>query len=316
MNRNNRRAFTLIELLVVIAIIAILAAILFPVLAQARAAAKKTVDISSWRQGTMAAMMYTDDNNGGYMLSNSGGHPTGWGYGPPDTVPGMQMLPYVKNYEIFYSVADGSAANKQNLLADHCPYMGVSCTNLNALPQQYKDYGRLVRANIGYNYLFFSPWLIYSSPTNLTSATVTVNDVNSPSSTLMWGTSIWDRNSAGVPIGGGNWVIEAPCVRDANGALVRPANLYQGTNPRLFNYTGGWALSNPTSWLYYGGLWPFHNQVKLGTAPGLMDGHIIVGWADGSVKSKPVRSLLSGCAPSGTLQGRITNQDAYVWDLD
>ena len=41
--RPHRRAFTLIELLVVIAIIAILAAILFPVFAQAKAAAKKTV---------------------------------------------------------------------------------------------------------------------------------------------------------------------------------------------------------------------------------------------------------------------------------
>jgi prepilin-type N-terminal cleavage/methylation domain-containing protein len=42
-----RRAFTLIELLVVIAIIAILAAILFPVFAQAKAAAKKTQDLSN-----------------------------------------------------------------------------------------------------------------------------------------------------------------------------------------------------------------------------------------------------------------------------
>ncbi len=43
----NRRAFTLIELLVVIAIIAILAAILFPVFAQAKLADKKTVDLSN-----------------------------------------------------------------------------------------------------------------------------------------------------------------------------------------------------------------------------------------------------------------------------
>ena len=42
-----KKAFTLIELLVVIAIIAILAAILFPVFAQAKAAAKKTTSISN-----------------------------------------------------------------------------------------------------------------------------------------------------------------------------------------------------------------------------------------------------------------------------
>jgi len=44
------RAFTLIELLVVIAIIAILAAILFPVFAQAKAAAKKSSDLSNHKQ--------------------------------------------------------------------------------------------------------------------------------------------------------------------------------------------------------------------------------------------------------------------------
>ena len=45
-----KRAFTLIELLVVIAIIAILAAILFPVFAQAKLAAKKTTSISNMKQ--------------------------------------------------------------------------------------------------------------------------------------------------------------------------------------------------------------------------------------------------------------------------
>ncbi|MBZ0213289.1 MAG: prepilin-type N-terminal cleavage/methylation domain-containing protein, partial [Nitrospirae bacterium] len=45
-----RRAFTLIELLVVIAIIAILAAMLFPVYAQAKESAKKTTALSNYKQ--------------------------------------------------------------------------------------------------------------------------------------------------------------------------------------------------------------------------------------------------------------------------
>jgi prepilin-type N-terminal cleavage/methylation domain-containing protein/prepilin-type processing-associated H-X9-DG protein len=58
-----KRAFTLIELLVVIAIIAILAAILFPVFAQAKLAAKKTVDLSNLKQIALGALMYSGDSD-------------------------------------------------------------------------------------------------------------------------------------------------------------------------------------------------------------------------------------------------------------
>ncbi|HWD37997.1 MAG TPA: prepilin-type N-terminal cleavage/methylation domain-containing protein [Fimbriimonas sp.] len=58
-----KKAFTLIELLVVIAIIAILAAILFPVFAQAKLAAKKSVDLSNQKQIGLAMLMYANDND-------------------------------------------------------------------------------------------------------------------------------------------------------------------------------------------------------------------------------------------------------------
>jgi len=59
----HKRAFTLIELLVVIAIIAILAAILFPVFAQAKEAAKKTAALSNTKQMGTAMVIYATDNN-------------------------------------------------------------------------------------------------------------------------------------------------------------------------------------------------------------------------------------------------------------
>jgi len=58
-----RKAFTLIELLVVIAIIAILAAILFPVFAQAKLAGKKTKSLSNVKQIGTAQVMYATDND-------------------------------------------------------------------------------------------------------------------------------------------------------------------------------------------------------------------------------------------------------------
>lgn len=63
MKRNIQRGFTLIELLVVIAIIAILAAILFPVFAQAKAAAKKASAISGQKQIGSSIMMYMNDSD-------------------------------------------------------------------------------------------------------------------------------------------------------------------------------------------------------------------------------------------------------------
>src|SRR5689334_20193308 len=68
--RTFKRGFTLIELLVVIAIIAILAAILFPVFAQAKEAAKRTSCMSNSNQLGKAVAMYQGDNDDRVPLSN------------------------------------------------------------------------------------------------------------------------------------------------------------------------------------------------------------------------------------------------------
>src|SRR5690349_6647142 len=63
MQSQKQRGFTLIELLVVIAIIAILAAILFPVFAQAKQPAKKTAELSNMKQIGLGFIMYASDSD-------------------------------------------------------------------------------------------------------------------------------------------------------------------------------------------------------------------------------------------------------------
>ncbi len=112
--RFHKSGFTLIELLVVIAIIAILAAILFPVFAQAKAAAKKTQGISNLKQIGTAMHMYIADYDDTLPFSREAAI---WGgyTGDPEELEDMVFykvfLPYTKNKDIFYSPED-KLANK------------------------------------------------------------------------------------------------------------------------------------------------------------------------------------------------------------
>lgn len=74
-----KRAFTLIELLVVIAIIAILAAILFPVFAQAKESAKNVVLLSNMKQSGTSSLLYGGDNDDIFPLAWQNSDPSGQG---------------------------------------------------------------------------------------------------------------------------------------------------------------------------------------------------------------------------------------------
>ena len=101
-----RSAFTLIELLVVIAIIAILAAILFPVFAQAREQARASVCVSNTRQIGLAVGMYLQDFDETEPIFFAYNTQTPTGTSAKAGEPNhqgveLQILPYTKNKEIF-----------------------------------------------------------------------------------------------------------------------------------------------------------------------------------------------------------------------
>ncbi|GMV36539.1 MAG: hypothetical protein AMXMBFR61_10470 [Fimbriimonadales bacterium] len=99
----HRTGFTLIELLVVIAIIAILAAILFPVFAQARNAAKKTACISNGKQLMVAHRMYSDEFQGTLMGGRTHGLPPNWA---TEIMWPRFLLPYMKSKEAYLCPAE------------------------------------------------------------------------------------------------------------------------------------------------------------------------------------------------------------------
>jgi len=109
-NRSSSRAFTLIELLVVIAIIAILAAILFPVFAQAKEAAKKTSCLGGLKQVATATYLYATDSDDTLCQTswesdltpqsfNNGKFQIHWTY---------LMQPYIKSWDIFKCASDAA----------------------------------------------------------------------------------------------------------------------------------------------------------------------------------------------------------------
>jgi prepilin-type N-terminal cleavage/methylation domain-containing protein len=124
-----RKGFTLIELLVVIAIIAILAAILFPVFAQAKAAAKATSALSNVKQQMVAHLMYMADYNG--VLRGRYNAPPSTGPLAPFTAENMiwegYILPYTKNKQIFLD-----PAAQGTKYADDWPNRGLPSLGQNA----------------------------------------------------------------------------------------------------------------------------------------------------------------------------------------
>jgi len=121
MNRKSS-AFTLIELLVVIAIIAILAAILFPVFAQAKTAAKKVAAASNMKQVLTAMQLYVGDyddmypkrgtmNGNGQSWVTGSCSVDGWGCPTWDKV----LHPYQKTYQLFESGLDISPKKPSNI---------------------------------------------------------------------------------------------------------------------------------------------------------------------------------------------------------
>src|SRR5579871_1830124 len=155
MHRNARRGFTLIELLVVIAIIAILAAILFPVFAQAREQARKTTCLSNEKQLILGAMQYIQDYDETWPLSH---YFTGQIWQDASTTTPADVFGHTNARDSFWS--NSTQPYMKNVQILNCPSASKSRSDV---------YGVDIGAAKGYTYSltyngYLNQWPLAGSP--------------------------------------------------------------------------------------------------------------------------------------------------------
>ena len=279
MHRSLKRGFTLIELLVVIAIIAILAAILFPVFAQAREKARGISCLSNEKQIGTSWQMYIQDYDENMvpmavLLTRSLGS-TSISDSPQRRNPWWPKLldPYTKSWLIY-----------------KCPSQGDSQGIFGNGPNAW--YGnQMRRSSIGYNYSALADWLDCEDTAGLSLAAI-----SKPASTISFVDTAFDSTA--------NKDVGFSCVNaPAQFAAIAPA-------PRTCVWTasphGGWDWSDATK--------PVPQTT--GFAIARHSEGMNVGWVDGHCKFSKIGALMAGTnlKPGiGELDVRVTDADAYLW---
>jgi len=289
-NRQRKNAFTLIELLVVIAIIAILAAILFPVFAQAREKARAISCLSNIRELGLAGQMYMEDYDE-VCVMNLGGPQI-----PVPVSPNWPLFlqPYIKSWLIMDCP---DVAGDQGVFAPGSPYNWIA--------------NWVTFETYGYNYNYLSPWTSgacsylptaqFPSP----SSPVTEAAINQPSSTIEFVDSMYDFG-------------QNPALPDSN-----PIGFFDVNAPDQYPIN----LPAPNACTWYDGIhggydWTFNPNGQpnlLGFAHNRHTGGENVCWVDGHAKFMQAAGLWAGTnfGPGvSELNVVINNPSAYVWDLN
>jgi len=313
------KAFTLIELLTVIAIISVLAAILFPVFAQAKMASKKITSLSNVKQIIDAEMIYQNDYDGYFVLStqdfaDSSCPLTGNcidGLASPTLDWPDLLIPYIKTLKIFVDPGTGD------------PNGDFAASGPHSIIQNWGN-----DAQYGYNYNFLSP--MQQTGNHGWSATGHIYGVGRsdslgvhPANTAMFATAQGYASATSAayqyltpdddwanPPGAMQYTLPA-----LDRVVVTSPGCFMGTAPF---WTCGWVYNTPAG---YGG--PISSNVRVYQPYG--EG--IVGWVDGHASVMTPNALAAGTdfgtstwTGGETIWGStgavITNLSTYLWSLD
>jgi prepilin-type N-terminal cleavage/methylation domain-containing protein/prepilin-type processing-associated H-X9-DG protein len=294
MSRTGKRAFTLIELLVVIAIIAILAAILFPVFAQARAAARKASCQSNFKQVTTATMMYLQDYDEMYPIIETNPETVPQYASPPDLIIGRLIQPYAKNEQILACPGDPAPKTQREWPE------GAAGGTPRPTTEAQRAMNYALTSDYGVNVQYFGPAGHNCGVPVDKSIAISQAQVQKPAESIYAVDSIWNRTSTGSPIGGGNYALDPPCRINPDGTDSLPSK----APCTSYYWFGGWRPDRPLAWNVFGGSWPWHNEM------------CDVAFADGHVKTMKINAMTQGCDVRPAWTGRIFNKNLYLWDLD
>ncbi|HLK14304.1 MAG TPA: prepilin-type N-terminal cleavage/methylation domain-containing protein [Fimbriimonadaceae bacterium] len=313
------RGFTLIELLVVIAIIAILAAILFPVYAQAKLAAKKASSLSNVKQIALGEILYQSDADDNFVLSTQDYADSSCPYAglcldnlsqPTLSWPAL-LIPYINTLGIY---VDPGTGDPQGIFAS---------SGANAIVQNWNN-----DAQFGYNYQFLSPLVQDGNDGDHATGHIrglarSGSSGAHPAETVMFCTAQGYASSTSAayqfltpdvdwasPPGALQYTLPA-----LDRVVITSAGCYWGTAPM---WTCGWVANTPPG---FGG--PITATVRV--LKPYAGGNFA--WVDGHAKAMSAGAAAAGTdfatstpadGPTvfGTTGAVITDVSKYLWTLD
>lgn len=278
-------AFTLIELLVVIAIIAILAAILFPVFAQAKLAAKKATDISNHKQITLGMLMYANDADD--MLAPAialvpGLDPDGISTNGKVTVDPWQCIvqPYLKNWAV--TINEGSPWQVSNPAISADPFLNYG--------------GAPVSTAIGLPH-YSDSWYMPTGFADFQGTLGVQEDANGDMSNL------W------APVVSTNSFTETQIASPASNVLLSDSTMFDwwllefgaSTGTDAFDYCASWTGYGTTAFYDFGPQTFWQNSDPNLCATSKSDtGFVVTEFADGHVAALQIQQLMRHVqTPSG-----------------